>query len=168
MLKKLVLIGCLGICLVLGGVGCSKEGSIPEGVSPEDFKVDSLKEILSYNTDLKSETKELQGTMDKWINGDFDNQAMIDKLKEFQDKCQENINKIDKIVEIIDDNKIDLSEKDSNIIKYTKKNFEDMIKAVDLVIEAISEDNTSNIEKAKEIINDVNFSVNAMEQLDVE
>ncbi len=167
MLKKLVLIGCLGICLVLGGVGCSKKDSIPEGVSPEDFKVDSLKEILSYNTNLKSETKELQGTMDKWINGDFDNQAMIDKLKEFQDKCQENINKIDKTVEIIDDNKIDLSEKDSNIIKYTKKNFEDMIKAVDLVIEAISEDNTSNIEKAKEIINDVNFSVNAMEQLDV-
>lgn len=167
MLKKLVLIGCLGICLILGCVGCSKKGSIPEGVSPEDFKVNSLKEILSYNTDLKIDSKELKGTMTKWMNGDFDNKAMIDKLKEFQGKCQENIDKIDETKEIINDNKIDLKQKDSNIIKYTRRNFEDIIKAIDLVIDGISQNDENKIKEAKKIVEDVKFNVNAMLTLEV-
>ena len=166
---KKILLGVMIISSFLV-VGCSSSENNDmdsvENVLNEVSKEDGIRIIKSYNKDLKLEMQDMYDALSEWMNGESETSDIEDKFLEMQDYSNEKIKEIENISSEISNNGEDLTEKEGNIIKYTKRNFEDTIEYISLVLEGISSNDNSKIEKATEIVKDIKFSIIAMESLE--
>lgn len=172
-MKKMVI--CFTLLLSVFLVGCEEKSEIQDSQNKQeetkiveeddntslDSKID---EVLSYNTDLKLKTSIIfRNSLRKWMDGEYGTDVFIEKIEGFKEYSQSKIESIENIAIEIENE--ELTEKQGNIIKYTKRNFEDTIRYLDLLSDGINNDDSEAIDEAGRIVSDIEFSVKAMESL---
>ncbi|MCC0697812.1 hypothetical protein [Clostridioides sp. ES-S-0048-02] len=178
-MRKKVIISILGVLCVIILTGCSSKNNDEGEVTPvsnsenvlqeedlDQFKVESIREVHNLNEELQAKTQETYGLMNEWVNQGTDSSEMIKGFLELQYFCREKVGAIEDVEKDISLKNIELTEKEGNIIKYTKKNLEDMEEVVDLIIDGVMNSNSESLQKATDIVQDVRFSVIAMQKLE--